>query len=176
MARTDRDTEFTEFVASRAGWLRSVAYLLCGDWHWADDLVQECITKLYTHWGRASRAENLDGYARRVLVNTFLAERRSGWGRWVARLRGEPGPELDHPVEPTDLDAALDLRQALAALPPRQRATVVLRYYCDLSVEQTAEALDCSAGNVKSQTSRGLGALRRQLDDSLAVLPEGSAG
>ncbi|MCX4748699.1 SigE family RNA polymerase sigma factor [Kitasatospora sp. NBC_01287] len=174
MAEDARDAEFTNFVAARAGWLRKVAYLLCGDWHRADDLVQETITKLYTSWGRVSRADNMDGYARRVLVNIFLAEQRSGWGRWVARLRGEPEPSLERPASVPDLEAALDLRQALSALPPRQRAAVVLRYHCDLSVEQTAEALGCSVGNVKSQTSRGLGALRNKLGGPLAVAsPEG---
>ncbi|WP_035848627.1 SigE family RNA polymerase sigma factor [Kitasatospora azatica] len=160
MAKAKHDDEFTEFVASRAGWLRKVAYLLCGDWHRADDLVQETITKLYTRWGRVSRADNVDGYARRVLVNTFLAEQRSGWGRFTARHAAEP---VERASAPADLEAGLDLRRALAELPPRQRAAVVLRHYCDLSVEQTAETLGCSTGNVKSQTSRGLDALRRLL-------------
>ncbi|GAA1501399.1 SigE family RNA polymerase sigma factor [Kitasatospora kazusensis] len=155
-----RDDEFTEYVASRGGWLRKVAYLLCSDWHRADDLVQESITKLYANWHRAGRVENRDGYARTVLVNTFLAEQRSPWLRRWAR-----GAEIG--AEPvwtqSDPDTSLDLRQALAALPPRQRATVVLRYYCDLTIDQTADALGCSSGNVKSQTSRGLDTLRRNL-------------
>ncbi|WP_078880653.1 MULTISPECIES: SigE family RNA polymerase sigma factor [Kitasatospora] len=162
MAKQTRDAEFTEFVAARAPWLRKVAYLLCGDWHRADDLVQESVTKLYVRWSRLSRLENLDGYARTVLVNTFLAEQRSPWGRWTARRRTGAVPEPA--AAGTDLDLSVDLRRALAALPPRQRATVVLRHYCDLTVEQTAAALGCSTGNVKSQTSRGLDALRRSLD------------
>ncbi|MFC5668381.1 SigE family RNA polymerase sigma factor [Kitasatospora misakiensis] len=161
MAKQTRDAEFTAFVAARAPWLRKVAYLLCGDWHRADDLVQEAVTKLYVRWARLSRLENLDGYARTVLVNTFLAEQRSPWGRWTARRRTGAVPEPA--AAPADLDLAVDLRRALAALPPRQRATVVLRHYCDLTVEQTAAALGCSTGNVKSQTSRGLDALRRSL-------------
>ncbi|MFB8243209.1 SigE family RNA polymerase sigma factor [Kitasatospora purpeofusca] len=162
MAKQTRDAEFTEFVAARAPWLRKVAYLLCGDWHRADDLVQESVTKLYVRWSRLSRLENLDGYARTVLVNTFLAEQRSPWGRWAARRR--TGAAVPEPAAAgTDLDLSVDLRRALAALPPRQRATVVLRHYCDLTVEQTAAALGCSTGNVKSQTSRGLDALRRSL-------------
>ncbi|ARF80129.1 SigE family RNA polymerase sigma factor [Kitasatospora aureofaciens] len=159
MAKQTRDEEFTVYVASRSGWLRKVAYLLCGDWHRADDLVQETITKLYVNWARASRMENRDGYARRVLVNTFLAEQRSPW--WRRTLRSEAGPE--GVAGDVDLDASLDLRRALAALPPRQRATVVLRYYCDLSIEQAAETLGCSSGNVKSQSSRALEALRGTL-------------
>ena len=172
MANAKRDAEFTEFVASRAGWLRKVAYLLCGDWHRADDLVQEAITKLYTHWARVSRADNVDGYARRVLVNTFLAEQRSPW----ARLLPGRGELPEAAVATSDLDASLDLRRALAVLPPRQRATVVLRYYADLSIDQTAEALGCSAGNVKSQTSRGLEALRRLLDRHSATITERTSG
>ncbi|MFF8592554.1 SigE family RNA polymerase sigma factor [Streptomyces sp. NPDC015220] len=162
MAEQGRETEFREFTESRADWLRKVAFLLCSDWHRADDLVQETLTKLYVHWPRMRRAENPDGYARKVLVNTFLAEQRSPWQRWRARHPDRPGTE---PVaQPSDPEASLDLRRALAAIPPRQRATLVLRYYHDLSVEQTADALGCSPGNVKSQTSRGLRALRRVLD------------
>ncbi|MER6396107.1 SigE family RNA polymerase sigma factor [Kitasatospora sp. NPDC086009] len=159
MAKTAREAEFTEYVASRSGWLRKVAYLLCGDWHRADDLVQESITKLYVNWPRAGRVENVDGYARKVLVNTFLAEQRSPWWRRTTRNGTAP----DTASVGVDLDASLDLRKALAALPPRQRATVVLRYYCDLTIDQAAEALGCSSGNVKSQTSRGLEALRVSL-------------
>jgi RNA polymerase sigma-70 factor (sigma-E family) len=168
MAKQTRDEEFTEYVASRSGWLRKVAYLLCGDWHRADDLVQETITKLYVNWARAGRMENRDGYARRVLVNTFLAEQRSPWWRRTVRTGTGPDPTAEGSAPDTtarhvDLDTALDLRRALAALPPRQRATVVLRYYCDLSIEQAAEALGCSSGNVKSQSSRALDALRGHL-------------
>ncbi|MFF2080953.1 SigE family RNA polymerase sigma factor [Kitasatospora sp. NPDC058162] len=159
MAKQTRDEEFTEYVASRGGWLRKVAYLLCGDWHRADDLVQETITKLYVHWSKASRADNLDGYARRTLVNTFLAEQRTSWWRRTVRT----AVDAESAAAVLDLDASLDLRRALAALPPRQRATVVLRYYCDLSIDRAAEALGCSTGNVKSQSSRALDTLRNTL-------------
>ncbi|MGV9350957.1 SigE family RNA polymerase sigma factor [Streptomyces spiralis] len=161
MAEQGREAEFREFAGSRADWLRKVAFLLCSDCHRADDLVQETFTKLYVHWPRMRRVENPDGYARKVLVNTFLAEQRSSWQRWRARHPDRPG--TDSAAPPTDPEASLDLRQALAAIPPRQRATLVLRYYHDLSVEQTADVLGCSPGNVKSQTSRGLQALRRAL-------------
>jgi DNA-directed RNA polymerase specialized sigma24 family protein len=98
---------------------------------------------------------NPDGHARTTLVNACLAERRSSWRRVLLRLDKEPT------APSTDLDAILDLREAPATLPPRQRATVVLRYGCGLGVEQTAEALGCWTGTVKSQTARGLDALRR---------------
>jgi RNA polymerase sigma factor (sigma-70 family) len=113
------------------------------------------------------RVDNPDGYARTVLVNIFLAEQRSSWQRWTLRWSGREEAELHGP--PTDPEGSLDLRRALAAIPPRQRATLVLRYYHDLSVEQTADALGCSTGNVKSQTSRGLQALRRVLDTRSAT-------
>jgi RNA polymerase sigma-70 factor (sigma-E family) len=170
MAKPDRDAEFTEFVSARAPWLRRVAFLLCGDWHRADDLVQTSITKLYAHWHRASRAQNIDGYARRTLVNTYLAEQRSGWAKWTVLRRHEVEESLlgDAAVDASaDLDLSLDLRSALDRLPARQRATVVLRYYCDLSVDQTAQVMGCSAGNVKSQSSRGLATLRNILDPTL---------
>ncbi len=178
MAKPDRDAEFTEYVSARQGWLRRVAYLLCGDWHRADDLVQSSITKLYAHWHRASRADNVDGYARRTLVNTYLAEQRSGWARWTIlhRFGGDGGGALElEPGPPAvgDLELGLDLKEALARLPPRQRATVVLRFYCDLSVEQTAQIMGCSQGNVKSQSSRGLATLRNLLDPNLTLVMEG---
>ena len=175
MAERKRDAEFVEYVSSRSAWLRKTAYLLCGDWHRADDLVQTSITKLYVNWGRAGGVENIDGYARTVLVNTFLAEQRAPWVRRVLLRTSDSDSDSDseEAARLPDLEASLDLREALAALPPRQRATVVLRYFCDLSVEQTADALDCSTGNVKSQTSRGIDALRRLLGARPAPATEG---
>lgn len=154
-----RDEEFTTYVTARMPWLRRVAYLLCQDWHRADDLVQTAITRLYVHWRRASAVENVDGYARTVLVRVFLAEQRGGWRQRVRVVDRTP----DAAVEPADYAGRVDLRAALAELPPRQRAAVVLRFYCDLSIEQTADVLNCSTGTVKSQSARGLDALRRVL-------------
>ncbi|WP_410574067.1 SigE family RNA polymerase sigma factor [Amycolatopsis sp. cmx-4-61] len=153
------DAGFTEYVTTRAGWLRKVAYLLCGDWHRADDLVQSAITRLYTNWPRASRADNVDGYVRRTLVNTFLAEQRTSWWRRVDLRENDQDP----PTPRADLESALDLRSALKRLPARQRATVVLRYFCDLPVAETARALGCSEGTVKSQTAKAVEALRELL-------------
>ena len=176
MATLDRDAEFTEYASARQAWLRRVAYLLSGDWHRADDLVQITITKLYAHWHRARRADNLDGYTRRILVNTYLAEQRSGWARrtvlhrFGSRTRNDPEPE---PALLGDLELGLDLKTALAKLPPRQRAAVVLRFYCDLSIEQTAELMGCSTGTVKSQSARGLATLRHLLDPNLIPAMEG---
>jgi len=154
-----RDDEFTDYVTERMWWLRRLAYLLCQDWQRADDLVQATITRLYTHWGRAAAVEHTDGYVRTMLVREYLSERRSGWARRVS-LTAEPPDSVS---VLGDREGALDLRAALAGLPPRQRATLVLRFYCDLNVDQAAELLGCSPGTVKSQTAKGIGALRRTL-------------
>jgi RNA polymerase sigma-70 factor (sigma-E family) len=170
VAGTARDEQYTAYVAARLPWLQRVAYLLCQDWDRADDLVQVALTRLYVKWHRAGSVENVDGYARTVLVRVFLAEQRTGWWRRVSPVREppEPSPYL------ADRDGDLDLRAALRELAPRQRAAVVLRFYCDLSVEQTAEVLNCSTGTVKSQTSRGLAALRQALLPTMS-LEEGTA-
>jgi RNA polymerase sigma-70 factor (sigma-E family) len=156
MAEDRRSTEFTEYLTNRATWLRKVAYLLSGDWHRADDLVQTTMVKLYVGWPRFSQLDNIDGYVRTILVNTFLAEQRSPW----YRRAGPHSSAVDRPAPAGDLDAALDLRAALVSLPARQRATIVLRYYCDLPVEEVAEVLRCSTGTVKSQTARAIERLR----------------
>ncbi|GAA3132953.1 SigE family RNA polymerase sigma factor [Planomonospora alba] len=154
------DEEYTAYVSGRLPWLRRIAYPLCQDWHRADDLVQTAITRLYVKWRRARAADDLDAYVRTMLVRVFLAEQRGGW---FSRVR--PTSAISHrPIEDGDRDAAMDVNRALAAVPPRQRATLVLRFHCDLSVEQTAHALGCSTGTVKSQTARGLAALRSMLD------------
>jgi RNA polymerase sigma-70 factor (sigma-E family) len=157
--RSARDEAFTSYVTAQLSWLGRVAYLLCQDANRAEDLVQTAITRLYVHWARASAADSLDAYTRTVLVRAFLAERETAWSRRVTVTDQVP----ERAAVSADLDARLDLRAALAQLPPRQRAAVVLRFYCDLSVEDTAVVLRCSAGTVKSQTARGLKSLRRAL-------------
>ncbi|GAB3958070.1 SigE family RNA polymerase sigma factor [Actinoallomurus acanthiterrae] len=163
------DDEYTAHVQELLPRLRRTAYLLCADWHRADDLVQATITRLYVKWRRARAAENLDAYVRTMLVRQFLGEQRTGWRSRVSVVADTPEPV----AAGSDVDAGLDVRRALAAVPARQRATLVLRFYCDLTVDQTAEILGCSSGNVKSQTSRGLAALRRILE-SASVREEGA--
>jgi RNA polymerase sigma-70 factor (sigma-E family) len=154
-----RDAEFTEYVSARLPSLRRLALLLCHDWHRADDLVQAAITLAYLHWKQASAAEHTDAYVRAILVREFLHERRSAWARLVSL-----GGRLPEPAAAgADQDAVLDLRGAVGGLPPRQRAVLVLRYYCDLSVAECAQVLGCSAGTVKSQTAKALGTLRRSM-------------
>jgi RNA polymerase sigma-70 factor (sigma-E family) len=164
-----RHAEFTEYVAARLSSLRRLAGALCQDWDRADDLVQATLTKLYVHWGRVRAATHPDAYARAVLVREFTHERRSVWEKRVSLSGGV----TDSPAAAVDHDAVLDLRAAVAALPPRQRATLVLRYYCDLNVDQAAEILGCSPGTVKSQTARALEAVRRALGPAPAA---GSGG
>lgn len=159
-----RDDEFTQYVVVKLGSMRRMAYLLCQDWQRADDLVQSAITQLYIHWGRASAMQHTDAYARTILVREFLTEQRLGWHRKVSL----DVPLPDTPRAAPDLDTVLDIRAALASLPPRQRATIVLRFHCDLTVEQTAQLLGCSAGTVKSQTAKAMDALRAQLGSSQA--------
>jgi RNA polymerase sigma-70 factor (sigma-E family) len=153
-----RDDEFADYVAARLPSLRRLAFLLCQDWHRADDLAQAAAIKAYTHWARAARADNTDAYVNAILVREFLHERRSGWARRVT-LTDPP----DTAACQADHDSSLDLRSAVVALPPRQRAVLVLRFYCDLNVYQTAEALGCTPGTVKSQTAKALDSLRRAM-------------
>lgn len=121
------DVEFTEYVSARLPSLRRLALLLCQDWHRADDLVQAAITRLYVHWGRAAAADNLDAYVRAIVVREFLHDRRTSWATRVT-LTDQP-PEAV--AAAADQDSSLDLQAAVAALPARQRAALVLRFYCD---------------------------------------------
>jgi RNA polymerase sigma-70 factor (sigma-E family) len=163
-----RDEDFTGYVTARMPALRRLALLLCHDWHGADDLVQGTITKLYLHWGKASASDSVDAYARTILVREFLHERRLGWARRVTVTDRPP----ETAAVDVDKDGSLDVRAAIGALPPRQRAVLVLRYHYDLNVDQTANVLGCSAGTVKSQTSKALAALRR----TLGVVDEANPG
>jgi RNA polymerase sigma-70 factor (sigma-E family) len=151
------DDEFVEFVSSRIPRLHQTAYLLCGDRHRAEDIVQATALNLYLKWSRARAADNIDGYVHRMLVREFLGQRRLGWARVLLTDRI---PE--HPTPPSDdVENRDEVLAGLARLPAGQRAAIVLRYYSDLSVADTATALNCSVGNVKSQTARGLATLRR---------------
>jgi len=173
-----REAEFADFVATREASLRRLAILLCQDWHRADDLIQVAITKLYVHWPKAKAADSMDAYVRAILVREFLDECRSSWIRRVTLTSQLP----DRPAAGADPETSLDMRAALAGLPPRQRATLVLRFYCDLPVEQAAHVLGCTPGTVKSQTAKALTSLRAALGgaadtgdaDSPAVAHRGS--
>ncbi len=151
--------EFAEYAAASIPSLRRLALLLCRNWHDADDLVQAALSKVCQHWYRAAAADSTDAYVRAILVREFVRGRRTAWARRVS-VTGQP-PEIR--ASAADLDTLLDLQAAMTALAPRQRAVLVLRYYCDLDVTQTAEALGCAPGTVKSQTAKALATLRRTL-------------
>ena len=159
---SDRDAAFEAYFAARSDAMRGTAYLLCGDWHRAEDLVQQTFTKIYLVWRRIQRHEVMDSYTRQTLIRTFLSERRRGW----FRHESVGSPETERVAPSSGLaDERLVLLDALTKVPPRQRAVLVLRYWEDQSVEQTAELLDCSAGTVKSQAARGLATLRELLEE-----------
>ena len=156
------DEEYHEYVRSALPALRRLAYVLCQDGHRADDLVQNTLVKLYLSWAKVRVAQSRAAYTRTILVRTFVSERRAGWARRVVLVDRVP----EHASAPgPDPAATLALRAALATLPAKQRATLVLRYYADLSVDETAEALGVPANTVKSHTARGIAALRRTLPD-----------
>jgi RNA polymerase sigma-70 factor (sigma-E family) len=156
---TAREVEFADFASARLASLRRLAMLLSQDWQRADDLVQAALIKLYVKWPRAVAADNIDAYARAIVVREFLDERRSSW---LTRVTLSDQPP-DRQANPPDTDSAVDLQVAMSALTARQRATVVLRFYLDLNVDQTAQLLGCTRGTVKSQTAKALSALRRTL-------------
>lgn len=147
-------------MSGRLSRLHRTAYLLCGDADRAEDIAQVTLTALYVNWKRAARADNLDGYVHRILVRRYLDDRRLRW----SRVRLGDLPDVPAADEQSRLDDRDELLTALRALPRGQRAVVVLRYLSDLSVEQTAEALGRSVGNVKSQCSRGLATLRELME------------
>ena len=162
---SDRDAAFEAYFAARSDAMRGTAYLLCGDWHRAEDLVQQTFTKIYLVWRRIQRHESMDSYTRKTLVRTFLSERRRGWFRYES----VGSPTTDRVAPSSGLaEERLVLLEALAKVPPRQRAVLVLRYWEDASVEQTAALLECSAGTVNRQPARGLATLRGLLEEERA--------
>ena len=166
--RPPSDEQFTELVHASWSSLYRTAYLLLGDHAEAEDLVQSALAKTYANWHRVRDLNAAAGYARTTLVNTASSWfRRRSW-RNEHPTEVLPDGTLDH--DPTDRSL---LVQALAQLPPRQRAAVVLRYYEDLTVAQTAAALGCSEGTVKSQTSDALARLRALLGDAVVPTIEG---
>lgn len=154
---TDSSTaDFRSWVLEHRTRLRTTAFLLCGDWYLADDLVQDALGRLYARWDRAVAAGDPRAYIHRILCNLYTGHRRRRARREISEadvtaLGSHPSTSMDERDE--------DLIAVLFAVPPGQRAVLVLRFFEDLSVEQTAALLKTSPGNVKSQTSRGLEAL-----------------
>lgn len=158
-----RDADFEAWMIARQPALLRTAYLLSGDTHNAEDLVQTTLAKLYLAWDRIREHEHIDAYARRALIN----EHRSTWRRPFKRreVLAEHLPEsgID---DDTSYDGSREaLWQFVNTLPPRQRAVVVLRYYEELTEAETAQTLGVSVGTVKSQASRALDSLRSRLPE-----------
>ncbi|MBV9871026.1 MAG: SigE family RNA polymerase sigma factor [Frankiaceae bacterium] len=155
-----RDDQFRAYVlASRGQLLRTATFLTSGDRHAAEDLVQTALMRLYVAWPRVRR-ETVDAYARRSMLNALIDNRRRPAAR-LERIRSEvPEVAIDDPA-PSGNET--EVFRALAELPPKMRAAVVLRYLLDLSVAETADSLNCSEGTVKSQSARGLDQLRAAL-------------
>jgi RNA polymerase sigma-70 factor (sigma-E family) len=151
---------YQEFAAGRAAQLFRLAYLMCGDWHEAQDLVQTCLAKLYASWSRVQKVDSLDAYARRTLINSYMSHRR------LRRSTELPIAEFTE-TQSLAADGSPELRMvltsALASLPPRNRAVMVLRYFEDQSVEAVAELLDTTPSAIKSICNRSLKQLRGML-------------
>ena len=163
VARNAAVEDFRAYAVARSARLHRAALLLTGDRGHAEDLVQTTLIKVYVNWRRVVKAGNADAYVNRVLVNTHLSLlRKRRLRELLSDSLPEPAPvDPRYPVE--ELEAVW---AALAGLPPRQRAAVVLRHYQGFSESETAEILNTSVGNVKSLTSRGLAGLRRCLSQS----------
>ncbi|CAL9666940.1 SigE family RNA polymerase sigma factor [Saccharothrix sp. NPDC042600] len=160
------EQEFAEYFAARREAVRRTAFLLCGDWHRADDLAQTAFVALHRRWRKVRDKQALDAYVRRTLVRAVIDESRRPWRR-ERFVDSVP----DTPAHDGEVGDAVATRETLVAglkrVPPRQRAVLVLRFLEGLDVSAAAEVLGCSEGTVKSQTSRGLEALREALGDAI---------
>lgn len=161
--RTGDEDSFRRFASGHAGMLRRSAFLFCGDWHLAEDLMQQTLIKIYRSWSRVQKQESLTRYARTVLLRTWLDERRRPFRR--SERTDADVPEV--PDGSAGPDAAAGrmwarelVHRALLEVAPGQRAVLVLRYFDDLSVAETAAVMRCAEGTVKSQAARGLENLR----------------
>jgi RNA polymerase sigma-70 factor (sigma-E family) len=156
--------ELDEYVASRHRRLLRSAFLLCGDAHEADDLVQSTLVKVILARRRIDRIDSLDAYTRRTLYSTFISSRRRRW------RSEQPHGELPEQAlaGPGDLELGVVVRTALRRLPTRQRAVLVLRFWEDLGVAETAQVLGIGQGTVKSHTARALASLRQTLGAAVA--------
>lgn len=170
----DGERAYRDFVAARMVSLRRVAFLMCGDWHLAEDAVASALARLYVAWPRVRDESRVDAYARTMVVRAVVDEHRRPWRRERVPFdeAALAGSSLDHASSADPTSAVADrivLRQALGTLPRRRRAVLVLRFYEGLSVEETAEALGCTTGTVKSQTARALATLRELLPSEYLV-------
>jgi RNA polymerase sigma-70 factor (sigma-E family) len=153
--------EFSAFVAATRPSLRRTALFLTGEHYAADDLVQETLIAVYRRWDQLDAQSAASGYARHAMVRIFISDRRHA--HWRRESLRAPSDLPDRPAEATTRDPDPLLNRVLAAVPPRQRATLVLRYYYDRSVTDTAMMLGCTPATVRSQTTRALRTARKVL-------------
>ncbi|WP_260194438.1 SigE family RNA polymerase sigma factor [Actinophytocola gossypii] len=154
-----RDQEFADFFSARFDATRRVAYAMCGSWVDAEEITQNAFVRVYARWAKI-RLDTVDAYLRTVVTRVFLDTKRR------ARAREQAFADVPDQAVPPDHSShdRLAMQAALMTVPPGQRAVLVLRYVADLSIDQVAEILGCSAGTVKSQAARGLATLRANLD------------
>ncbi|MEU6319681.1 SigE family RNA polymerase sigma factor [Streptomyces sp. NPDC047009] len=165
--RQGRSEGYPEFAAARAGHLyRSACLLTGGDTHLAEDLVQETLGRVYLRWGRISRVDNPAGYAQTILTRTFLTHQR----RHSSRKERATDVLPDVPVQdtPGDMPLRLTLLEALGRLPAKDRAVIVLRYWEDRSIEETAAAMNTSSAAVRTRCVRALARLRSLLGGAIS--------
>ena len=153
----NRDDGFAEFFTSRFDGARRTAHALCGNWLEAEEIAQTAFVSMYARWNKV-RIDSADAYLHTVLTRAFLDTKRRGRRREL--VMAEP-PEQAVTQDTSSVEARPSLLAALQAVPPKQRAVLVLRFIQDLSVEEVADAMGCSTGTVKSQSARGLATLRK---------------
>ena len=159
----DRDTDFTAYLEARQGRLLRTAYLLTGDQHQAEDLLQTSLAKLYLAWDKVRDRDSVDAYVRRIMVNENNSLWRRGWRR--RETTTDQVPETTPFHDTYDEGVGAEVWRVVQTLPRRARAVVVLRYYEQLTEAETAEVLGISVGTVKSQSSRALAALRERIGE-----------
>lgn len=169
--------EFAEYFAARRDATRRMAYMLCGDWHRADDLAQTAFVALHRNWRKVRDKKALDAYVRRTVVRAMIDESRRPWRREHV-VTDDSGLPPEQPDAAGEVGDSVATREALLAglrrVPPRQRAVLVLRFLEGLDVAATAAVLKCTQGTVKSQTARGLNTLRGALGDAFDDLRSAS--
>ena len=165
VGRADRDAEFTAYLGARQPSLLRTAYLLTGDRHQAEDVLQTSLAKLYLAWNKVNDRNSVDAYVRRIMVNENNSLWRRGWKK--REYAAEQLPEGDPHHDAYDEGLSSALWEVVQTLPPKARAVVVLRYYEQMTEAETADVLGISVGTVKSQCSRALASLRDRVPADL---------
>ena len=158
------NADFTAYATQAVPRLRATAYLMCRDWHLADDLTQNALTKLFLAWSRVSKVEDIDAYARKVLLRSYLDHHRRRWASEVVTAT------FDEAAAAETTDLRMTLVDALRLLKPQDRAVIILRYWEDYSVEKVASLLEIREATVRARSMRALSRLREALGEDLVEL------